>query len=168
MVCSEFSAVVQCTNFSLSTHLFLHDNLLKLAVGGRDQLVVGKSLALQEDVEHQRNALEAQQVISAISLSPGSSSIHLGLVLAYRLAGISILSCEGFLHAVDDRAILICGLRFLSRHSLISRISQDWYIFIKLNACSTVLAYHAPQSFLCRQDPPNSKHSSSNSSVVYL
>ncbi len=108
----------------MSTYVFLHDNLLKLAVGGRDQLVVGKSLATQEDVEHQRDALEAKQIISAIRLSPMVPSMYVWLVFSIPVGGDFDLELRGLLHAVDDRAVLVCGLWSLSQRSSISKNTE--------------------------------------------
>jgi hypothetical protein len=51
------------------TNVFLHNDLLHLSIRWRNQLVLGERLPFQEDVEHERNALEAQQIISANFLS---------------------------------------------------------------------------------------------------
>lgn len=77
-----------------STHVLLDDDLLELTGRRLRQLVLGLRFPAQEDVEHQRNALEAQQIISAIGFSP-RSFLYRWCVRAYRLAGISILSCGG-------------------------------------------------------------------------
>ena len=114
MVCSEISAVVPCIKYPVSTHVFLHDNLLKLTVGRRDQLVVRKSLATQEDVEHQRDALEAKQIISAICLSSMVPSIYIWLVFSIPVGGDFDLELRGLLHTVDDRAVLVGGLLVIS------------------------------------------------------
>lgn len=106
----------------MSTHVFLHDNLFELAVGRRDQLVLGKSLAFQEDVEHQRNALEAQQVISVVYLSPWTPSV-ITLVLGIPVGGDLDLELRGLLHTVDDRAVLVGGLGIISQCSLILEVS---------------------------------------------
>ena len=52
-----------------STYLFLDDNLLELAIRGRNQLILGQGFPAQEDIEHQLNTLEAQQIISVTCLS---------------------------------------------------------------------------------------------------
>jgi hypothetical protein len=99
------------------TYVFLDNNLLELS--GLGQLVLGQRLAAEEDVEHQCNALEAQQVISAVGLSPRS------FVLRGWCSGIPVgrdlnLELRGLLHPVDDRAVLVCGLRGLSGDSYMS------------------------------------------------
>lgn len=116
MVCSYILAG-NLTKIPVSTHVFLHDNLLKLAVGGRDQLVIGKSLAAQEDVEHQRDTLEAKQIITAIRLSRKIHSMYGWLLFSIPVGGDFDLELRGLLHAVDDRAVLVCGLWSLSQRS---------------------------------------------------
>lgn len=52
------------------TYVLLDDNSLEFTIGRLDQLVVGERLTAQEDVEHEGDTLEAQQVIT------GSHSIY--------------------------------------------------------------------------------------------
>lgn len=77
----------------LHTHIFLDNNCFQLSTGWLGQLVIWERCPAQEDVEHQRNALEAQQVISAHGFSPVFCRMKSNG--AYRLAGISILSSGG-------------------------------------------------------------------------
>lgn len=76
------------------TYVLLDDDGLKFTIGRLDQLVVGERLTAQEDVEHEGDTLEAQQVISRY-LSVCVFWIIRVIAGAYRLAGISILSCGG-------------------------------------------------------------------------
>jgi hypothetical protein len=74
-------------------HIFLDNDCLQVFARRLGQLVIWERYPAQEDIEHQRNALEAQQVISAHRFSPAFCRMKSNG--AYRLAGISILSSGG-------------------------------------------------------------------------
>lgn len=145
-------------------YVFLDNNLLELAACRLDQLVVWQVFPTQEDVEHQRNALKAQQIISE-AISPWL--LNLLSCSSVPVRGNFNLELRGLLYSIDDRAVLVGGLQCLS--GLPMNMPGMKGVYTSSSSSMPVPpGQHMPRDVYWDPNSPNSKHSSSNSSVVYL
>src|SRR2546423_12659342 len=107
-----------------------------------------------EDVEHARNSLKAEHVISEV-LQYFVAGINSRADL---FAGISIFSCAGSgLPSIIGRSVFdvwLYQLPFGTR-----KVLRDLYVFVKLDSCSSSVFASQNQS---DGRIPKSKHSSSN------
>jgi hypothetical protein len=88
-----------------STHVLLHNDLLKLSAWRLDQSIFRKRLPSQEDVEHEGNTLETQQVISGYNCL--AYSVWSSTIWCVPVGGDFNFELGWFLHAIDNRTVRI-------------------------------------------------------------